>query len=127
MLKKASQEQQVGSSIKAMHRQQLYLSITYNSCSGLPDIRFSPFLTNVLNEILILLSLQITEREGILSSVHIPDLVKLHVYADDMVQIGSLDTELHCWTVKWQQKKRTSQQHEQSLQSASLCGWRLFS
>ena len=66
--------------------------------------RFSPFLTNVLNQILILLPVQIAEREGILPSVHIPDLVKL--YADDMVQIGSLDTELHCWTVKWQQEKQ---------------------
>ena len=60
-------------------------------------------MTNVLKQIVIFLPVQIAEREGILSSVHIPDLVKL--YADDMVQIGSLDTELHCWTVKWQQEK----------------------
>ena len=65
--------------------------------------RFSPFLTNVLNQILILLPVQIVEQEGILSSAHIPDLVKL--YADDMEQIASLHTELHCWTVKWQQEK----------------------
>ena len=69
--------------------------------------RFSPrLLTNILQQILNLLPVHISESENILSSA---DLVKL--YADDMVQKASLDTELHCWTVKWKQEK----EHAKSL------------
>ena len=71
--------------------------------------RFSPRLTNILQQILNLLPVHISESKNILSSADIPDLVKL--YADDMVQKASLDTELHCWTVKWQQEK----EHAKSL------------
>ncbi len=82
--------------------------------------RFSPFLTNALNQILLLLPCQVAKQGSvILSSEHIPDLVGL--YADDLPEKASLDTELHCWTIKWQQDKEQAKSMDYDTPYKVLC------
>lgn len=49
-----------------------------------------------------LLPLSVAESEGAVTSAHINDL--LTFYEDNLPTPSSLDTELHCWTVKWKGK-----------------------
>ena len=64
--------------------------------------RFSPRLTNALSQTIKLLPLSVAESSDVLSSTNIQDLVSL--YVDDLPTPSSLDTELHCWSVKWRGK-----------------------
>ena len=60
--------------------------------------RFSSRLTATLSQIMILLPLSVAESTHVLTSADIRDLIS--IYKDDLPTPPSLETELHCWTVK---------------------------
>ena len=49
-----------------------------------------------------LLPVSVAESEEEVTSAHINDLVNF--YEDDLPTPSSIDTELHCWSVKWRGK-----------------------
>ena len=61
--------------------------------------RFSSCFSTMLSQIMKLLPLSVAESEEEMSSAHISDLVTF--YEHDFPTPSSIDTELHCWTVKW--------------------------
>ena len=61
--------------------------------------RFSPRLTSVLTQTMELLPSSVAESSVLLSSDMFQDLVSL--YKDDLPSPSSLNTEFHCWSVKW--------------------------
>ena len=56
----------------------------------------------MLSQIMKLLPVSVAESEEEVTSAHINDLVNF--YEDDLPTPSSIDTELHCWTVKWRGK-----------------------
>ena len=61
--------------------------------------RFTSTLSSAIIQIKVLLPSNLTERTKILTAAEIPDLISL--YSDGLPSPASLDTELHCWGVKW--------------------------
>ena len=61
--------------------------------------RFHRDSSSIVRQVMLLLPSTLAEREEILTSTDIADLVSM--YADDLPAPASLDTELHCWSVKW--------------------------
>ena len=68
------------------------------------DERFSNGSSITIRQIMLLLPVALAERgeSETLSSADISDLVSL--YGDDLPAPAALDTELHCWRIKWQGK-----------------------
>ena len=61
--------------------------------------RFNKTLSDTICQIKILLPSNLADHTQILTSADIPNLLTL--YHDDLPAPTSLDTELHCWGVKW--------------------------
>lgn len=64
---------------------------------------------SVVRQIIHILPSTLAESEEVLTSSMISDLI--HMYEEYLPASGSIDTELHCWRVKWQS----------SDDAASLC------
>ena len=64
------------------------------------DRRFHHDSTSVVPQTMLLLPSTLAKSKEILTSSNIADLIRL--YGDDLPAPASLDTELHCWSVKWQ-------------------------
>ena len=66
------------------------------------DTRFSRDSSSVVCQAALLLPSTIAMSQEAITTVDIADLVTM--YCDDLPAPESLDTELHCWNVMWQQK-----------------------
>ena len=75
--------------------------------------RFSSRLTATLSQIMVLLPSSVAECTHVLTSADVKDLLSL--YKDDLPTPSSLDTELHCWSVKWQGKVAEAQHLDSPL------------
>lgn len=73
------------------------------------DARFHHDSVSVVRQIIHILPSTLAESEEVLTSSMISDLI--HMYEEYLPASGSIDTELHCWRVKWQS----------SDDAASLC------
>ena len=63
------------------------------------DGRFHHDIASIVCQIMLLLPSTIAESEEVLTSTVISDLI--HIYEEYLPAPGSIDTELHCWQVKW--------------------------
>ena len=63
------------------------------------DGRFHHDSVSIVCQIMLLLPSTLAENEEVLTSAVISDLI--HMYEDYLPAPGSIDTELHCWEVKW--------------------------
>lgn len=61
--------------------------------------RFHHDSTAIIHQTMLLLPSTLAKSKEILTSSNIPDLIRM--YEDDLPAPASLDTELHCWSVKW--------------------------
>ena len=80
--------------------------------------RFSSRLTATLSQIMILLPSSVAESTHLLTSADISDF--LSIYRDDLPTPSSLETELHCWTVKWQGKPEEASSLDNPLNTLSV-------
>ena len=62
--------------------------------------RFHHDSASIVCQIMLILPSTLAESEEVLMSSMISDLI--HMYEDYLPAPGSIDTELHCWGVKWQ-------------------------
>ena len=65
------------------------------------DGRFHHDSASIVCQIMLLLPSTIAESEEVLTSTVIYDLIQM--YKDYLPAPGSIDTELHCWEVKWKE------------------------
>ena len=78
---------------------------------------FSSRLTATLAQIMILLPSFVAKSTHPLTSADISDL--LSIYKDDLPTPSSLETELHCWSVKWKGKTQEASSLDNPLHTLS--------
>ena len=82
------------------------------------DERFSPRLTNALSQTMDLLPSSVAELSDVPSATNFQDLVSL--YEDDLPSPSSLNTELHCWSVKWCGRSEEAKELDTPLKALTI-------
>lgn len=126
MLMKVVQEQLVDSSTEVMHHRLPCLNTFSVNLYTIPALdylisevldRFLSRLTATLTQIMILLPSSVAESTHPLTSTDISDL--LSIYKNDLPTPSSLETELHCWSVKWKGKTQEASGLDNPLNTLS--------
>ena len=63
------------------------------------ESRFNTQTSSIVSQVMLLLPSEVVELDSVITSSEITDLVAL--YEDILPSPASLDTELHCWCIRW--------------------------